>query len=70
MMRSNESASGMPWLTPELPEWTESLMDAGFSDKAKESLDGGGTYGGRVYVSEETMVKLIVKSVVDWRSKR
>lgn len=56
MIRSNESASGIPWLELELLEWIESFIEPGFSAEANELLDGGGTYGGRVYVSEWTIL--------------
>lgn len=51
MMVSNDSASGMPWLMPELPEEMESLIDLCFSSPLTDSLEAE-TRAGRRYPSE------------------
>lgn len=39
MIRSKDSAVGMPWLMQELAEWTDSLMDSCFSLPLREFVE-------------------------------
>jgi hypothetical protein len=51
MILSNDKASGMPWLIPELPDDSDSLMDFCFSSPVNESRDEEAREGLR-YVKE------------------